>query len=73
LRLFECRFAPAEVSFLRRKLVLELPSRLSDKWGCEGFGQLDFGMAVRADDLGFGHGVGPVHVGTECSGIREIA
>jgi hypothetical protein len=73
LGLFESRFALAEVGFLCRELLLELPAGLGNERCGEGFRQLDFGMAVRADDLWLGHCVGPVRMGVECSGNRGLA
>ena len=59
LGLSELRFALAKLLLLRRKLALEAPLGLRDQRGGEGFGQLDRGAAIRADDLWVGHWRGP--------------
>ena len=59
LGLPEPRFALAKLRLLVRKLSLEAPLSLRDQRGGKGFGQLDRGAAIRADDLRVGHGRGP--------------
>jgi hypothetical protein len=56
LRLPEVGFATAKVSFLDRKLRLELLAGRSDHGCRKRFRQLDLGATIRAEDLRLGHG-----------------
>ena len=73
LRLPELGFATAEIGLLGRELRLELLARGGDQRGRKGFGQLDLGAAVRADDLGVAHAIGPLMVKCECIRVSGIS